>query len=324
MNVRKSVKSYTDTATIQLPHRWYIKSKNGVIAERMPGDVVKEGDGVLIVLGYDGDLQVEFEGFVRAIRVSGELMMELECEGYSYQLRTKVEVTKMYKNGTNVKELLGLIAERTDISIALQEGCNIPFTRLKVTAATGCDIVEEIKKLTQGALNLYFVNAKTLWCGFTYSDAAKGVASAMGEVKYRLGYNCIKDNNLRKREITERVRLIVNNMGVTGDRIQTTAEVKSSDRRVVATLNNIGDAKFMKAIAEEVQNTRNYEGYEGKITGFLQPYCQPGWEATIVDKDYKTLTGKYLIAGTEVQFGQNGARRIVDIGPRIGFNSKAK
>jgi hypothetical protein len=75
----------------------------------------------------------------------------------------------------------------------------------------------------------------------------------------------------------------------------------------------------MEQMAAEKEYRTNYKGYEGRLTGFLQPFCQPGYKATIINTLYPKLDGDYMVEETEVKFGMGGARRLVVLGPSIGF-----
>ena len=79
----------------------------------------------------------------------------------------------------------------------------------------------------------------------------------------------------------------------------------------------VTDAATLKNMALAAQYKFNYDGYEGKITGFLQPYCEPAYMAYIEDKKYPERTGTYNVESTEVTYGMRGARRIVGIGIKL-------
>ena len=151
--------------------------------------------------------------------------------------------------------------------------------------------------------------------------AYSGVNSGLGTVNYRLGYNVVKDNNLKERVVTdEPVQIMYNGTLATGEKVMTASDYAVAKRKQKSIVNNVGDTTTMKALANEKQYKTNYAGYEGSINAFLQPFCQPGWVANIVDDTYRERNGLYIIESTEVTFGVNGAKRKVEIGPKIGFN----
>jgi hypothetical protein len=105
-----------------------------------------------------------------------------------------------------------------------------------------------------------------------------------------------------------------------GDKISQTSDVFTTFLRTHSRiLNQVNDSSTLKQLANEKAYQLNYEGYEGSINAFLQPYATPGYQAYVTDDRYPEKNGTYIIEGTEVYFGMNGARRIVEIGPMTGF-----
>jgi hypothetical protein len=45
----------------------------------------------------------------------------------------------------------------------------------------------------------------------------------------------------------------------------------------------------------------------------LQPYSEPGYTAALTDEKFPERSGNYLIDSIEVNYGMQGARRIVGI-----------
>ncbi len=116
------------------------------------------------------------------------------------------------------------------------------------------------------------------------------------------------------------MQIVFGNTEVTGARIVTKSKNESAIRKEKINFNNISDKASLVKMANELQYKKNYKGYEGAITGFLQPYCQPGFAATIIDPFYDKRNGKYMVESTSVTFGMSGARREIELGPVIGFN----
>ena len=318
VTIKRSMKSIYDTAKITIPHTVYIKRKGGKPAMDEPlMSVIADGDPVEIWLGYNNELKLEFKGFVNTRQLSSELQATIECEGYSYKMRNEVDLTKFYAS-TKASELLKKIEPLAGISIKVADDMSLQNIRL--VHANGVEIVQELEKISMNTLSLFFINPTTLWCGMVFSAYVNNVDPLQeGTVKYKLGVNCIKDNSLKRKTASEKVSIAYNGMGVTGDRIQTGSDEKNAKRKVQRTVNRVGDTGDVKKMANEKQYRLNYDGYEGRLTGFLQPFCAPGWVASIQDPSYPDLDGKYLVEETEVTFGVNGARRVLSIGPRLGF-----
>ena len=206
---------------------------------------------------------------------------------------------------------------------------DLPLSNMLLNHANGEDIIKEIKKVTRGALTIFFITPKVLWCGLAYTayegnDGENPYGPHLDSTiaNYRMGYNVVKDNGMKMRFIEgEPVQINLNNVNSAGLKISTASEAKYAKNKQTATVNNIQDVSSLTVMGNEIQFQKNYAGYEGVINGFLQPYASPGYSANIVDDRYPERDGLYIIESTEVSFGVTGARRRVEIGPKIGFKA---
>jgi hypothetical protein len=72
----------------------------------------------------------------------------------------------------------------------------------------------------------------------------------------------------------------------------------------------------LKGTAEREYNLWNYDGFEGSFTGWLVPFVQP--TDTVVLRDEDRPEGKYYVTGVEVEFSENGGKRKITIGKKLG------
>ncbi len=316
--VNRSIHSPADSAIISLPSYGRVTRKGesaGTV--RAISSLFDEGDKVKIELGYNGELNTEFEGFVRFLNPMNRLV--IECEGYVRQLRLNKNLKGFYAS-TSVKQLLELAVKGTDISVYVQD--DIPLKNITLDNAGGTDIISEIKNICQGVISIFFIEPKKLWAGLTYTAYKDGAEVYQnGDVAYRIGYNCRRDNSLKIKQPAEPVQVLFRGTLATGRRIETASEKKVLANKATAINNNIPDLKAMQKIANEKQYRMNYNGYAGSINAFLQPYCQPGYKAHLIDDRYPGGAGDYLVESTEVTFGSSGASRRAEIGPRLNFGS---
>ncbi|MDB5029725.1 hypothetical protein [Mucilaginibacter sp.] len=334
--IKKNVHVIIDTATLKIPGLGGIVSIKSVINQtlsfvglgtqqvtpNLPNSSVqtaklfKEGDPVSIDLGYNGDLRNEFRGFVRRVNLTTPITIEME--GYAWQLRNQ-NILASWKV-TTVKEVLTRVIQGTDIVLS-PDIPNIPLTNYSIPNKSGLDILDDLK--TRALLTIYFAD-NVLYAGIeegrttTNTDGTKTL-TGLAEVKYNIGYNCVtnqpdlkqrlgKDNLVRVR-ITARLKtgkVALYEAGDMGGAIQT------------INMPYLRDGENLKDLAAARLKRLKYDGFEGKITGFLQPFCLPGWKATITDKRYNgARAGTYFVPGIEVTFGVKGARRKVDITYRL-------
>lgn len=316
--VNRSIHSAADTCSLMLSSIARVKRKNsGTNAFETLSNVFAEGDKVKVELGYNGNLRTEFEGFVKAL-LPGDILT-IDCEGYNRQLRLNKDLKGFYAS-TSVKQLLELAVRGTDIELYVQD--DIALKNITLDNAGGTDIISEIRHVCQDVVTIFFITPKKLWCGLTYTAYHEGIDPFdIGGVEYRLGYNCLRDNRLKIKTPSEPVQVIFSGTLATGRRISTASEKKVLGNKVKAVSNNLPDVEHMRQIANEMQYQKNYTGYEGRISGFLQPYCQPGYKMYLLDDRYPESAGYYMAESTEVIFGMGGAWRNVEVGPKMSFKS---
>ena len=316
----------------------------------------KEGDPVTINLGYNDSsilsgnatpvipgnnkgLGTVFQGFVK--RVGTGMPCEVECEGYVRPLRLGMSVTAHYK-ATKASVLLNLLT----YAWTAGSGAKVPgsdsglntkgaSTGIKVIVAhdmdlvnvtlnenNGVEIIEAVKRFSEGALNIFFINPTTLWCGLTYTPYQSGTDPfGLGRVNYRLGWNCPRNNDLKMRIPSERVHIILGGTLANAVRVKGSSDDATALRHEKKISNHVGTNGSAKVIAQELQLMKNYSGYQGSLTGFLHPWCQPGDIVNITDAQLPKLNGDYMCEGTEINFGLKGARIRVEVGPKLSFAS---
>lgn len=336
--VKRSMKTLSDTATIKLPGRSYIRkgkrNEDGTVTvmperteNKNTGKLFGHGDKVTIKLGWNGELHEEFVGFVR--RVGRGIPVEVECEGYVAQLRDKVSVSGVLKT-TNVKQLLAIATGQVDLKDKILAKpltdityvCNIDVTLKEVELKTlnGLQICDLIKSMTDNTVQMYFIKPDVLWCGLPFTSYAGGKdPMESGTVGYRPGWNAILDKELKQRMPEAATQVTYGGKYATGGKQWGDSKKTDAPKKEKKVLNNVADKATLEKLGAEKEYRANYKGYEGKLTAFLQPFCQPGYKATIINALYPELDGDYLVEETEVKFGMSGARRTIVPGPVVGF-----
>ena len=88
--------------------------------------------------------------------------------------------------------------------------------------------------------------------------------------------------------------------------------------KVIKRTINSDDITALKRAAENEYNLWCYDGYEGSLTGWLIPFCQPTDYIEIVDKSKLYKTGRYYVVATDTDFSASGGRRKITIGRKMG------
>ena len=209
---------------------------------------------------------------------------------------------------------------------------DFPISGVNLVKEDGVKICDFIKEASDHTLTIFFINPTTLWCGLPYTMVSLQTPNnnpggdltsifKLPMVSYRPGWNMPKDNALKERIPSEPVIVIMKGKLASGLQVHTASKDKVAARKMQSLLNHVPDNATMGRFAQEKAYLMNYTGLEGKLTGFLQPYAAPGYDAYVTDSRYPELVGTYIIESTEVVYGVKGARRICELGPRVGFDS---
>lgn len=332
VKIKRSMSNYRDTAVIKIPATARIVQAGEKVTNIETANAFNQGDFVTIGLGYNGKLVKEFEGYVSRINFSTPV--EVECEGYSYLLRKKSDYIKKTFVNVQLREIIKFLTDGTVIVPAK----NIPdfkVDKFVIDGRNGTEYLEALKKISQNTLVMYF-EENVLVVGMMYLQAADKKLNYLAPgklVKYRLGWNVIKDNNLKLREakndlVTVNIigekkdgtkeTVVINGRKSTKDNVQrTTANAGTQGETVTLKSHAVTDIGTLSLMANAKHDGLSYSGYEGKITAFLQPFCTPNMVAEIIDKKYPERDGKYLVTSVEVTYGMSGARRIIEIGKKV-------
>ncbi len=255
------------------------------------------GDKVSVWLGYNGDLKLEFTGFI--YRLNYKTPLEIECEGYEFLLRSSCETKTWAK--TNLKEVLQYLTKGT--SIVLNDKIpDIAFLKYIIPANT--TKLEELQKIKEKyGITIFFVH-DNLYAGLAY-------ILDLGTVKYKLGWNTIKDDELKYRNADD-VRLKIKAVWIKPNNTKVEAEVGDPEGSLrTLFFYDVSSKSELEKLAKEEMKKYKYSGYEGKITTFLQPFAQPGMKGILMDPKYAEKDGTYYITGVKTKADKGGGRRTV-------------
>lgn len=297
----RKVDDYSDTAKIKIPAITRLKKVGDTYENVMTGLQITEGMKVEIYAGYDYKNDLRFKGFVR--RVNFTVPLELECEGYSYQLRNKVDFNCSHKS-IKLKELLEELIDGTEIKLS-DSIPDVALTNLRFKNQSGVNVLEYLK--TKCLLTTHF-DFDVLYCGLKMTDIKK-------EVPFRLDWNVIKGNELKfeaNKELAT-VNIKIEKRDSTGAKKRGATDVKDGSVKTLQ-IRHITDEASLKTIADQKRKELVHQGYEGKITAFLIPYVEPSMSAKITDKVYPDRSGVYFIESVEGEFSKSGGRQKIGIG----------
>jgi hypothetical protein len=301
---KTDINSFTDTCTIELPRISYLKTVKTTTEDKQePNEkqeyVFKEGDKISVSLGYDGKNSKRFEGFVK--RVNMGIPVKVECEGYNYLLYDVI-FSKTYRNVT-VKQLLTDLCAGTKIVVS-PEIPHIPLQNVPFRKATGVQVLTWLRQ--QCHLAVYF-NFNELFVGTQYGKKGK-------TVKLKLGWNTIKEDDFNQRFVDKTVQVVIHEKNDKGEVKKTKADVERYGNQHEVKIKAGIPADLIKQIANRLQTKKNYNGYEGSLTCFLEPATNKGDIAEIDGYKYPEKSGRFFVESIEGEFGPGGGRQKIQLG----------
>lgn len=300
VQIKRSIYNVAATAIVKIPVTAVLKHTGEAPTYIETANVIKVGDKVEIKLGYDGQLNTEFIGYVK--RLNYKVPLEIECEDEYYQTR---QVNCVFsKKETPLKDCLNTILP--DINIA--HCADLTLKNFVINNKPGSWVLGYLKK--EYGLTAFFDLDGKLYMGKAHD--------VQGEtVKYQLRYNVIKDDDL-KFQLAEDVKLKVKAICYYKDGTKIEGEIgEEGGESKTLYYYDVKDAGELKALAQEELKRYSFDGYRGKIETFLIPYALPGMVAELDDPVYQERSGSYYVESTEVTFGTGGARRKVEIGIKV-------
>lgn len=300
INIRKSWKTFTDTATVKLPKTIYYYDANGILKPvKHLGNFIRIGDKVEIKLGYNRQLFTEFTGYVaRSPRIT--IPYEIICEDEMWQLKRK-ETSVSIENAT-VAQIIQAVAPGYQLDCI--DEIYGDFSMKQTTA------VKVFNELQEKAGIYTFFRDGRLVCGKIYTD--EKVSKKQPVFEY--GENII-DHNLQYIYPEEaKVKLYVKSKNKDGTYTQVEVGEDGGDIEHWDFSAGLDKETLKKNAESRLKNKKTRGGYKGTITSFGWPRVEHGQVVQVVDKKYEERNTKNFVDEIEINLSANGGyRRIIDI-----------
>lgn len=298
VRIVKSIKQLSDVATITVPREY------NSFAGKNITDFIKVGDPVSISLGYDGNNEEEFAGFVSTI--GADIPLVIECEDMMWKLK-KTSFTKVFPNLT-LLELLKYIAPGYRYNVI----DDVSLGKFTLSNASAYKILEELR--TNYGLHSYFKKG-VLTVGF------------MVDVTPSQPHQVNINRNVRARENPElqylkREDLQILFRGISLNKKGKRLSYEFGDRNgAVRTLHYTNKSFIeLKNLTEKTYKSLSFDGYRGKLPTWGLPRTQPGDGMEITDPNYENSDRKgiYLIEAVTIDFNAEvGFQRDNELGMKI-------
>jgi hypothetical protein len=294
IQIESTWKKLTDTCKITLPRR--LRVLNGDI-----NDIIQRGSKVMVWLGYSGNLNLEFVGYVA--RLDAKVPFVVECEDEMWQLKQNSN-SKTYRS-VSLKNLTQDIYPGKNVNVT-----DFELGAYRIDRASTAVVLDDLQK----NYNVYSY--------FTFtSDGNPTLNVGLGgydfkQLSNRHIYNMmanVAENSLVFRRADEnKMRVVITSTNKGGVVIKTEVgdpegEEFKLDKR------GLNKEALDKLALSELQK-RKFDGYKGTLTGFGEPYPKHNDIAVIQDPEYPEREGAYMIDTVKTTFGMSGFRLQLELG----------
>ncbi len=301
IHIEMSVQVLSNTAKIELPREFRNAVDEFGKVINMQGksilNYIKRGDAVKIEIGYDGDLQMEFEGYIN--KIGAETPLVLECEDEMFQLKKLEKATKFVKSGKLTDILKAVLPAKYNIE------SNIEYNIGKwlIENATPYNVLEELRD--KAGIRAYFKNPNTLCVGMVVDFKAETTHKFNFNENVRRGCSLIFES-----KETKPLEVTVKSKQTNGKEYTYSIGDKGGDTKII-TMPGLTESE-VKTWAEQSHKSLSIDGFEGSLDSWCYPRTKPGDSAQLYRPFYKDRhqDGRYFIESVTIDVnGSDGIKR---------------
>lgn len=296
ITIHKSVELLADTCEIVLPAA---RQNKALEVEEQ----IKRGDEVSVSIGYkEVGIKEEFKGYLQRISTDGG-SIKLFCEDDLFQFRKDLPNEELKK--ISLSDLLSKVVKGIGKNYKIDCSYTWVYDKFVIRDATGYDVLKKVQEecgadiyLKDGVLHIH------------------PPGEVIGKERfYDFAVNIEEAELSFKRAEDKKVKVVVK--AIMPDGKVKEIEVGSTGGEKVEVKCHASDTASMKARGEAEVKRRTFDGYDGSITTWLIPECNPGDTASIHDGDYTYKDGTYFVRSVTTEFSEGGGKRKVELGYRL-------
>jgi len=291
IQIEQSVQTLTSTARIELPREFYqavnYVGKNIDFARKNILEFIKVGLSVKIELGYNGDLQTEFQGYIT--KIDADIPLILECEDEMYILKNAKKITKHIFKGRLNDILTAIIPSKYEIKL----GEEYSFGAWVIDNATPYEVLTELQEKV--GIRAYFENKNTLNVGMTV-DFKPQISH-----KYNFNNNVRSTSELKfQQSENKKLEVTISSKQSNGGTRTLSIGEDGGDTKTVS-IPNLSQSE-MRLWAEKIYESRQRAGFYGVLSGWCYPRTKAGESLEIVRPYYKDKhqDGRYFIESVQI------------------------
>jgi len=296
IRIERSVQVLTDTAKVEFPREF--KTAIDVFGQTidLSGksilNFIKRNDPIAILFGYDGDLQIEFTGYVTKIGASTPLL--IECEDEMSRLKRLPRVTKSVKSGKLIDILKVILPSKYTVE------CNedYSFGTWLIENATPYEVLEQLKEKV--GIRAYFKSKYLLKVGMMVDFEPQETHF------YNFSQNVRRDTDLKfETKEDKALEVTAKSKQANGHEITYTTGDKGGNT-VSIKLPQLSKAE-LKVWADRIHKSRSFTGFEGTLNGWCYPRTNPGDAVQIFRPFYtdRHQDGKYFIEAVNIDISES-------------------
>lgn len=296
ITIHKSVELLADTCEIVLPAARLNKALE--VEEQ-----IKRGDEVSVSIGYkEVGIKEEFKGYLQRISTDGG-SIKLFCEDDLFQFRKDLPNEELKK--ISLSNLLSKVVKGIGKNYKIDCSYTWVYDKFVIRDATGYDVLKKVQE--ECGADIYLKD------GVLHIHPPGEVVGK--ERFYDFAVNIEEAELSFKRAEDKKVKVVVK--AIMPDGKVKEIEVGSTGGEKVEVKCHASDTASMKARGEAEVKRRTFDGYDGSITTWLIPECNPGDTASIHDGDYTYKDGTYFVRSVTTEFSESGGKRKVELGYRL-------
>lgn len=274
VEIQESIDTLTDTCRITIPRKmsW---GKYPIALGDEP--YIKRKDKVVVKAGYDGNMEVEFIGYVKNVKAGTPVT--IECEDSMFLLK-EGQVSKHFPAAT-LKQILDFIVPKGIDVVA----ADVSLGSYRIGKVSPAKVLEDLK--SRYGIYSYFrlVKKDNEVIPVLYSGLAYWMDNRKTE-SFEFEHNIINYADLVYRR-EEDMKIKVKAIGVSRDNKRTEVEVGESDGELRTLFKyNMTDAAALKKFAEAEMGRFRYTGYTGNFLTFGEPSVRKGDVVKITGNKY--------------------------------------
>lgn len=301
-SIDRSVQNLTGTAKIELP-REFRNALSGTgesisLDGRSILDFIRRGDSVVIRFGYDGDDEIEFEGYVKTI--GADVPLVLECEDEMYQLKKASRISKTIKSGKLADILKAVIPSKYTI----QCDADYQIGTWVIKDATPYEVLDDLRK--QAGIRAFFKSPTVLKVGMVVDFKPNQIH------EFNFSRNVRRGSNLKFENKEDHPKeIIVSSKQPNGKELSYTVGEKGGDSTKVSLFPGLTQQQ-LKTWGDKLYASQSFTGFRGSLDSWCYPRTMPGDTVVVSRPFYEDghQDGRYFVESVIITFNEsNGIKR---------------